>query len=42
MQRNSIYNQVIELLRSAKQQVVRQVNLTMVQTYFEIGRLIVE
>lgn len=36
------YRQIAKLLRSARQQAVRAVNQTMVVTYFEIGRLIVE
>lgn len=35
-------NQIKDLLLSARRQVVRQVNQTMVYTYFEIGRMIVE
>jgi len=35
-------NQIKDLLLSARRQVVRQVNQTMVYTYFEIGRIIVE
>ena len=42
LQNTSFYKQAIDLLHSAKQQVVRQVNLVMVHTYFEIGRMIVE
>lgn len=42
LQNSDFFNRAIELLHSARQQVVRQVNLTMVQTYFEIGRMIVE
>ena len=33
---------IVSLLQLAKQQVVRSVNQTMVITYFEIGRMIVE
>lgn len=36
------YSQIIDLLQSARNQVVRTVNQTMVTTYFEIGRMIVE
>ena len=39
---SNFYNNIAELLRSARQQVVRTVNQTMVLTYFEIGRRIVE
>ncbi|PCJ22512.1 MAG: hypothetical protein COA97_13370 [Flavobacteriales bacterium] len=42
LQNTKLFKQAIELLHSARQQVVRQVNLTMVQTYFEIGQMIVE
>lgn len=38
----NFYNNVAELLRSARQQAVRTVNQTMVLTYYEIGRQIVE
>jgi hypothetical protein len=37
-----IFQQVVELLQNARQQVLRTVNSTMVYTYFEIGRMIVE
>lgn len=36
------YAQIVDLLQSARNQVVRTVNQTMVFTYFEIGRTIVE
>lgn len=39
---DNIINQVVELLKNARQNVVRSVNQTMVYTYFEVGRLIVE
>ncbi|MBN1467571.1 MAG: DUF1016 family protein [Fusobacteriaceae bacterium] len=39
---NSIYKTVSDLLISAKTQVQKTVNTTMVYTYFEIGKLIVE
>ncbi|SOE21878.1 Predicted nuclease of restriction endonuclease-like (RecB) superfamily, DUF1016 family [Spirosomataceae bacterium TFI 002] len=38
----SFYSQIVDLLQSARSQVVRTVNQTMVLTYFEIGRMIVE
>jgi len=41
IQNTNFFKRAIELLHSARQQVVRQVNLTMVQTYFEIGKMIV-
>lgn len=37
-----LYTQIINLLQSARSQVVRTVNQTMVSTYFEIGRMLVE
>ena len=39
---NELYVKIAELLQMAKQTVVRSVNQTMVCTYFEIGRMIVE
>lgn len=42
LQNNDLFVQVVNLLQDARQHVVSQVNLTMVKTYFEIGRLIVE
>ncbi len=38
----NFYNNIAELLRTVRQQVVRTVNQTMVLTYFEIGKQIVE
>ncbi|MDP3432879.1 MAG: PDDEXK nuclease domain-containing protein [Bacteroidota bacterium] len=40
--KNSLYSQIATLLQAARQNVVRAVNQTMVYTYFEIGRMIVE
>lgn len=37
-----LFQQVVELLQNARQQVLPTVNTTMVCTYFEIGRMIVE
>jgi|AntDeeMinimDraft_5_1070356.scaffolds.fasta_scaffold00287_19 predicted nuclease of restriction endonuclease-like (RecB) superfamily len=37
-----LYSQIAELLQSAKKNAVRSVNQTMVKTYFEIGRKLVE
>lgn len=37
-----LFSQIVELLQSARVQVVRIVNQTMVTTYFEIGRMLVE
>jgi predicted GNAT family N-acyltransferase len=42
LQNHSFYSQIIDLLQSARRQVVNTVNKTMVLTYFEIGRMIVE
>lgn len=39
---NKFHSQIVNLLQSARNQVVRSVNETMVLTYFEIGRMIVE
>ena len=39
---NSLFSQVVDLLQQSKQQVVRAINQTMVYTYYEIGRMIVE
>ena len=42
LQNKILFSQVVELLQNARQQVLRTVNSTMVYTYFEIGRMIVE
>ena len=42
IQNKILFSQVVELLQNARQQVLRTVNSTMVYTYFEIGRVIVE
>jgi len=42
LQKHNFHSQIVELLQSAKLQVIRTVNQTMVITYFEIGRMIVE
>ena len=42
IQNKELLQQVVDLLQQARQQVLRTVNSTMVYTYFEIGRLIVE
>jgi hypothetical protein len=39
---NQFHNNVMRLLQVARSQVVRQVNHTMVHTYYEIGKMIVE
>lgn len=36
------YSQIVDLLQSARSHVVRTVNQTMVRTYFEIGKMLVE
>ena len=38
----NFYNRVAELLKEARKSVIQTVNKTMVYTYFEIGRMIVE
>lgn len=42
LQNYNFHSQIVDLLQSARQQVLRTVNKTMVITYFEIGRKIVE
>lgn len=42
MQQSALYDQIVELLQAARQQVVRAINQTMVLTYYEIGRMIVD
>lgn len=42
IQIDNLYNKIAGLLQMAKQSVVRTVNHTMVYTYFDIGRMIVE
>ncbi len=42
MQKPALYDKIARLLEAARQQAVRTVNQTMVLTYFEIGRMIVE
>lgn len=39
---NSLFTKVAELLELARRQVVTAVNLAMVHTYFEIGKMIIE
>lgn len=39
---NTLYSKIAELLQLARNTVVRAVNQTMVYTYYEIGRMIVE
>ncbi len=42
VQNTNLFQQVAVLLKNAQQQVLRTINSTMVFTYFEIGRMIVE
>lgn len=42
LQNKAIFQQVVDLLQNARQEVLRTVNSTMTITYFEIGRIIVE
>lgn len=42
LQNKMLFRQVVALIKNAQQQVVRAINSTMVYTYFEIGRMIVE
>ncbi|MBG6109574.1 putative nuclease of restriction endonuclease-like (RecB) superfamily [Flavobacterium sp. CG_9.10] len=42
LQNITLFTQVVDLLQQSKQQVVRTINQTMVYTYYEIGRMIVE
>lgn len=42
LQNKVLFQQVVALLKNAQQQVIRTINSTMVYTYFEIGRMIVE
>lgn len=41
-QNTALFTRAINLLHEAREKVVRTINLTMVHTYFEIGRMIVE
>ncbi|TNH06203.1 DUF1016 domain-containing protein, partial [Testudinibacter sp. TR-2022] len=38
----NFYDKIAQILQSARTRIVQSVNSTMVATYFEIGRLIVE
>ena len=42
LQNKELFQQVVDLLQNARRQVLSTVNSTMVYTYFEIGRIIVE
>lgn len=39
---NKLYGRAVQLLQSAREKVVRTVNRTMVETYYEIGKMVVE
>ena len=39
---DGFYSRILDLLKTARKTVVQSVNKTIVDTYFEIGRLIVE
>ncbi len=39
---DKVYSKIVELLSNARKEVVKQINQTMVYTYYEIGRIIVE
>lgn len=41
-EQHDFYGKIIQILQAARRQVVQTVNSTMVATYFEIGRVIVE
>lgn len=40
--KNSFLNNIVDLIKESKKQLLRAVNSTLVYTYFEIGRMIVE
>lgn len=42
LNQNNLYQSIAQLLQTARQTVVRAVNQTMVYTYYEIGRMIVQ
>ena len=42
LENNKLYSRIADLIEHARQKVASVVNLTMVHTYFEIGRMIVE
>ena len=39
---NSLYNSIKSLIEESKSQIVRKVNVTIIFTYYEIGRMIVD
>jgi predicted nuclease of restriction endonuclease-like (RecB) superfamily len=42
LENNEFYSRIIDLLQASRNKLVRAVNQTMVLTYFEIGRVIIE
>lgn len=42
IEKQNIYDKITDLLKEARQSVVQTVNITMVTTYFQIGRMIVD
>jgi len=42
LENNKLYSRIVDLIEHARQKVASVVNLTMVHTYFEVGRLIVK
>ena len=42
LKKSNLYIKIAELLQTARQSVVKNINHTMVLTYWEIGRMIVE
>lgn len=42
VQKNNLLTSIVALIKQSQQQVLRAVNSTMVYTYFEIGKMIVE
>jgi len=42
LENNNLYSRIADLIEHARQKVASVVNLTMVHTYFEVGRMIVE
>ena len=42
IQTSGLYTKIADLINAARQNVVKTVNQTMVYTYFEIGRMILE
>jgi DUF1016 N-terminal domain len=42
MENQDLYSKIADLVASARQNVVRTISQTMVLTYYEIGRMIIE